>query len=146
MEEENLIVSLTTLEEDEKRRSGLEIISLEKNIIGCREKNFGEILDYMLDPREDALNPAYNKEQRDLSYRIKIWKERAIETQYTVSPNIFDLMYVKPDSSLSKPLQLQEYLSDYPDIVKQKTRKTDFGEELRYDGLDLVALYLPCCE
>ena len=145
MEENNLVImSLTTLEEYDKMRSGAEDYQiLEKNFLDWKNKSVGKALEYMLDPREDALNPAYNKEQRDLRDRIESWKKTAIENQNTASPDKFDLLYAKSDGTLSTPLQLNRNLSDYPDIIKRRTTKDDFGSEKEYNAIDLVANFTP---
>lgn len=127
-EEKNLIVSLGTMAAGEE-------LKLEKLIEDCREKNFGKILDSLLDPRQDALNPAYNSEERELRDRIAGWKERAPTT------GSFDLLYIRANGELSEPVRLSETVSSYSDILRQKTRRTEFNEELKYDGMDLVAKF-----
>jgi len=131
MGENRLIISLGTMAIGEE-------ITLEKLVDNGAEKNFGKILDYMLDPREDSLNPAYNSEERELRDRILGWKERAEK-----DAGSFDLMYLRTNGNYSEPLSLDGYISDFNDIIKQKTRRTEFGEELNYEGVDLVAKFEP---
>ena len=133
MAEENLIVSLGKIDSHDE-----DSVKLEKIVENCKSKNFRKILDYMLNTGEDSLNPAYNSEERNLRDEIANWKTKAEREEGS-----FDLMYLKSNNEYSNPLSLEEYVSNHSDIIREKTRNSEFGEELKYDGIDLIARFEP---
>jgi len=118
---------------------GTEDEKLEKTVARCREKTIQKILEYVMDPKEDSLNPAYTPNQRLCRDEIDRWKQQAEAQQGTM-----DLMYIKPDgSSYSTPLSLASVVNDYPDMISEKTRRSEFGESVKYNGIDLIARFEP---
>ena len=132
MEENNLIVSLGTL------TSGEENLKLEKLVENGKTKNFRKILDYMLDPKEDSLNPAYNIEEKELRDSIYGWKKNADSGQGGIN-----LRYLKQDNSLSETLDPEGTVCSYTYIIKDNQRTTQFGERVEFKGIDLIASFEP---
>jgi len=131
VEDNNVIVSLSKI-----GAIGDDNVKLEKIVEDGKNKNFRKILDYMLDTKEDSLNPAYNPEERNLRDDIQNWKSGA-----EGGNGAFDLIYLKQNNEYSEPVSLDNYVRDSNDIIREKTRNSEFGEELKYDGIDLVARF-----
>ena len=117
---------------------GSEEDKLEKTVASCREKTFGKVLDYLLDSGEDSRNTGYSVDQRRLMDQIYRWKEAAQSGQGS-----FDLMYSKPNGAYSEPLSLDSVVRDYPDMVFDKVKRSEFGDPVEYQGIDLVARFEP---
>jgi hypothetical protein len=132
-ENNNIIVSLRKM-----NSPGEEALTLEKIVADANGKNFGKILNYMLEPGEDSLNPAYNVEERDLCEDIRKWKDDAQSEKGSL-----DIMYVKGNNEYSEAVLISETPGNYDDIILQKQRSAEFGEDLKYDGIDLVARFEP---
>lgn len=130
-EENNLLVSLGT------KAVGEENLKLEKLVENCRNKTFGKILDYMLKPEEDELNPAYNDEERALRNRIQGWKDLSDRRAGRIG-----LQYKKSDGNYFS-VDFGSYVKDYDDIVRQGARNSDFGEKAEYTGIELYAKFEP---
>ena len=138
---EDVIVSVNPIVPD-KDRDGNDII-LTKTVEGAIEKPFGKVLEYMLNPREDSLNPAYEQDQRELADRIRDWKRRAENPADPEHPDRFQLMYRKSNGELSAPVDLNTYIRDYNDLILDKREVGEFEQELKYNGIDLVTKFIP---
>mgnify|MGYP001570448592 CR=1 FL=1 len=115
---------------------------LQKEVSNSQEKSLARIVDYMLDTREDETNPGYNKDETRLANKIKDWRASAKQTANETSPYLFQIRYLGRNNTLSEPIDPTRYISDYPDMLKEKSKRTDF-EELRYNAVDLVAGFIP---
>ena len=107
--------------------SGME--PLIKKIEDLENKNFRKILDYMLDPDEDDLNPAYSEESRLTAETVKKWRDE----------QCLNLLYKDRNQELRGIEDLSDYVRDYPDIIKDIEEDGEFGEKLNYRGIELVA-------
>ena len=116
---------------------------LQKGVENAQEMSLGRIVEYMLDPREDASNPPYNQDEIRVANRIKDWRASAKTSANSDAPDRFEIMYLGRDEVLSNPVEPTSYVSAYPDMIKEKVKRTDFGEEVRYNGVDLIARFVP---
>ena len=134
--ERSFIITLSKREREHSEGEEGEVLS--KNFPEGRTATIKKALDYLLDPREDEYNPAYNSEQRELRDGINEWLREAEK-----GSGHFRLMYIRQNGELSDPVNLDDRISDYDDIIRQKTERGQFGEETVYDGVDLIARYHP---
>ena len=124
MGRESLVVSLEKLGNPEK--------ILKKGVRRCKEKTFENVLDYMVDPKEDEDNPAYDSEARAFSQDVQRMREVGGQER-------FSLMYLDKGNELSSPItDYQKTIGDYPDSIAKRTSVTESGEEISYEGVKLV--------
>ena len=115
---------------------------LYKGIKDMRDKTLGEIIEYMLDPSEDELNPAYNEGEIEVKNRIIKLRANAKASEKSVCGcchYLFQISYLRKENQLSDPIKLQSHISDYPDMIKNVSKRTDTGEEIKYEEIDLIA-------
>ena len=121
----NLSVSLEKVGNPEKK--------LEKGIRNCNEKTFREVISYLMDPREDEDNPAYNADARAFAQDV----ERMMNVG---GQERFSLMYLNANNQLSSPVtNLEKRIGEYSDAVAKRVSRNEAGEEITYDGVKLVA-------
>lgn len=124
MGNESLIVTLEKLGNPEKL--------LQKGVKGCKEKTFRNVIDYMLNPKEDEDNPAYDSDSRAFAQDV----QRMVDVG---GQERFSLMYLDENNQLSSPVtDFEKTIGNYPEAIARRTSKTESGEEISYDGVKLV--------
>ena len=120
----SLIVTLEKLGNPEK--------ILKKQVTACPSKTFRQVVDYLVDPKEDEYNPAYNSDERDFSQDVERIRNAGGQER-------FSLMYLNEQNQLSPPVtNFDKTIGEYPDAIARRTSRTDEGEEIPYDGVKLV--------
>ncbi len=133
MEEEKVIISLNEMGVSENE-------PLEKVVEDCRNKTFRKVLNYMLDPRGDNLNHAYDHEQESLMQVLKMWKEKHEDEK---NPSSIDILYKNQNDEYSDPVGWDDHIKEYNDIVRTKTLTKEFGGLETYEGIDLEVRFNP---
>ena len=133
MELEELVVHLGTNRPGDNRE-------LIKSIRDCRNKTFRKIISIMTDPEGDELNPPYEDDEKDLAATIRYWYEEHKKSEEGRASSIhINLMYKDKNNRTKEIDDLDKKVSDYNDIVKKIRKSGEFGEEMSYDGIELVA-------
>ncbi len=102
---------------------------LQKGVAECREKTFKEVFEYMLDPREDSINPEYSPDEKRICSRIKSLVDGKSKNEQIL------LRYI--DSKKRTFLvDLNKEVGEYPDAILDK-EAVENGEKIPYKGLDL---------
>lgn len=120
-----LVVSLEKLGNPEK--------ILQKGVRDCADKTFNEVIGYLMDPKEDEDNPAYDADSRTFAQDVGRMMNVGGQER-------FSLMYLDANSQLSSPVtDLEKRIGEYPDSIARRVSRSESGEEISYDGVKLVA-------
>ncbi|RME15065.1 MAG: hypothetical protein D6797_07460 [Bdellovibrio sp.] len=98
-------------------------------------RTFGDLVNYILDPNPDALNPdGYNINEKEMAKKISDWfSEASTDDQVDVT-----LWAIKKDEQPIGPLSLTQTVSDRSDeIITIKTETLD-GAEVKFKHLDFL--------
>ena len=135
------IASMTTL--DEEGRSDDATI-LYKEIRNYEQMSVEKVIAKILDTnvsRNEPFNTPYNPDERELVDKITSWKQRAKDSAESDSPDRFEIMYKKPNGEISPAIDLRSPLRNYPDMVQEKIKPEQFGEEVKYLRADFFAKF-----
>ena len=95
-------------------------------------RTFNELLIYMVDPREDRLNPGYSEDEIALAKKIRHLREN--------SQSPFRLRFIDKNGNVCPPVKLEEKISDYfNEMAKDKERFIEaMVENIPYKQVDLI--------
>jgi len=102
--------------------------------------NFEELINYLLDPRADDINPGYNGPEREYAQRIRSWRD---EVERNPNGASFNLFAIDERGEQVGPFELEDKVSDYlPRIVRDRTIMGEDGPQ-EYKSADLFFIHQP---